>query len=241
VDAVSLKKNATKALARLPQDADIKTANLQFTSHWALNGQTLSVHREFTSNIAQPLCSGDVRKETAAALARIRDDYTIPISLTAKTGFAPTTVSFSPSNKTVSPASADSAGEAPTTQSGLATSENAPHIDSLSLSEQRNANGLFVAQEFVFHSPKGNAATLHFDVVSISAPAPDIRLTDGTIVNAKDQQQRGAIHVARFNCGPFRTPYSVVKRATLIDADGEKSNSVDFTVHCNPGSAPVQP
>jgi transglutaminase-like putative cysteine protease len=240
VEDLTLEFPATKALVKLPQDADVSTANLRFTSHWSVNGQTLSVHREFTSNIAQPLCSGDIRKETVAALARIWDDYTTPISLTAKAGFAPTTVSFSPSDKSVSPASPASAGEAPTTQSGLATSENAPHIDSITLSEDRTANGLFVVQEFVFHSPKGNAATLHFDVVSVSAPAPNIRLTDGKIGSPKDQQQRGAIHVARFNCGPFRNPYSVVKRAMVIDADGEKSNSVDFTVRCTPSSAPGQ-
>ena len=37
-----------------------------------------------------------------------------------------------------------------------------------------------------------------------------------------------AMHVARFNCGPFRNLYSVVQRATMIDADGEKSNTIDL-------------
>jgi hypothetical protein len=30
-------------------------------------------------------------------------------------------------------------------------------------------------------------------------------------------------------------PYSVVERVTIIDADGEKSNSIDFPMRC-PGA-----
>jgi hypothetical protein len=94
-----------------------------------------------------------------------------------------------------------------------------------------------ITREIVFHSPKGNASTMHFDVISTSSPAPNIRTNDGKIMAAPDQQQRGAIHLQRFNCGPFRTAYSVVQRGTMIDADGEKSNTIDFTVRC-PGANP---
>ena len=235
IDDLTLDFPANKSLVRLPQDVDVKTANLHYASHWSVNGQTLSVHREFTSNIDQPLCSGDIRKETTAALARIRDDYGSPVSFVVKSGFAPVTASFSPSDKTVAPAPATSAGDAPTTQSGLATSDAAPHIDSLTLSEDRTQNGVFVVRELVFHSPKGNASTMHFDVISTSSPAPNIRTGDGKVMSSQEQQQRGAIHIARFNCGPFRNPYSAVERATMIDADGEKSNTIDFTIRC-PGA-----
>jgi hypothetical protein len=214
----------------------VKTANLYFTSHWVLNGQTLSVHREFVSMIDQPLCAGDVRKETASALAQIRGDYTVPISLVMKTA-APVNATFAVDDKTVAPAPTESAGEWPIKQSGLATSENAPHIDSLTLSQQRGPNGVFIAQEFLFHSPKGNGATLHFELVSISSPAPDVRFTDWTVMASEDLQRRGAVEVTRTNCQPVRMPYSVVKRAVLMDADGEKSNTVDYTIHC-PGNPP---
>jgi hypothetical protein len=237
VEDLTLDFPANRSLARLPQDAEVKTANLHYVSHWSVNGQTLSVHREFTSNIDQPLCIGDIRKETMDALARIRDDHGSPVSFVVKSGFSPVTASFSPSDKTVAPAPASSAGDAPTTQSGLATSDTAPHIDSLTLSEDRNQNGVFVVREFVFHSSKGNASTMHFDNISTSSPAPNLRTVEGKIMSSQDQQQRGAIHIARFNCGPFRNPYSVVQRATMIDADGEKSNTIDFTVRC-PGAAP---
>ena len=237
VEDLTLDFPANRNLARLPQDADVKTANLHYASHWSVNGQTLSVHREFTSNVDQPLCSGDIRKETMAALARIRDDYGSPVSFVVKSGFAPVTASFSPSDKSVAPAAATSAGDAPTTQSGLATSDAAPHVDSLTLSQDRTPNGVFVVREFVFHSPKGNASTMHFDIISTSSPAPNLRTVEGKIMSSQDQQQRGAIYIQRFNCGPFRNPYSVVLRGTMIDADGEKSNTIDFTVRC-PGAAP---
>src|SRR5262249_15342063 len=174
VEDLSLDFPANRMLVRLPQDADVTTGNLHYTSHWSVNGQTLSVHREFTSNIDQPLCSGDVRKETVAALARIRDDRVAPVSFVAKVGIAPVTVSFAPADKTVAPAPATSAGDAPTTQSALATSEDASHIDSLTLSQVQTPNGAVVARQMVFHSPKGKAKTFHFEIISISSPAPDI-------------------------------------------------------------------
>jgi len=59
----------------VPPDTEIKTSNLHYTAHWQAAGQTVTVRREFTSTIDEPLCSGRVRTATAAALRRIRDDY----------------------------------------------------------------------------------------------------------------------------------------------------------------------
>ena len=78
---ISLEFPASRHLAKVPDDSNVKTANLQFTSHWSLSGQTLTVHREFKSNIDQALCTGEVRKDTAAALARILQDYNARIAL----------------------------------------------------------------------------------------------------------------------------------------------------------------
>jgi hypothetical protein len=43
----------------------------------------------------------------------------------------------------------------------------------------------------------------------------------------------GRTDAVSFRCGPFQKKYSHVTRATIIDADGEHSNSVDFTVSRN--------
>lgn len=233
---LALEFPSTRYLVRLPQDADVKTANLHYTSRWSVNGHTLSVHREFISNTNQALCSGDLRKQAAAALAGIRQDQAATISLAVRTGQAPVTVSLSPTEKLVNPAPATAAENAPIIPGGPATSKDAPHIDSLRLGYERLPNdGVVVTEEFVFHSPKGNAATSHLDVISTSRPVPNLRATDGTIEATPDQQQRGALHTRRFTCGRLRTPLAVVERATIIDADGKKSNAIDFTIRC-PGA-----
>ncbi|HEX5280554.1 MAG TPA: DUF3857 and transglutaminase domain-containing protein [Micropepsaceae bacterium] len=77
---LSLEFPATQSLVQLPDDADVKTSHLHYTSRWSVTGHTVSVHREFVSHIDQALCAGDVRKETAAALARIRKDEIAPLS-----------------------------------------------------------------------------------------------------------------------------------------------------------------
>ena len=80
---ISLEFPTSRHLEKVPDDSNVKTANLQFTSHWSLSGQTLTVHREFKSTIDQPLCTSEVRKDTAAALTRINQDYNARISLVA--------------------------------------------------------------------------------------------------------------------------------------------------------------
>jgi hypothetical protein len=139
------------------------------------------------------------------------------------------TVSFSATDRDVKGPPATSAAIA---QSGLPTAKNAPHIDSITIRQGHWAEGILVVREFAFHSPKGNAASIHFEVISTSPSAPDIQNSDRKIQSSAGEQRRGATHIARFNCGAPETAYSIVERATIIGADGEKSNSVDFTIRC---------
>jgi hypothetical protein len=59
----------------VPPDKDIKNDNLHYTAHWQTVGSTVTVRREFTSSIDEPLCTGKVRIAAAAALRQIKDDY----------------------------------------------------------------------------------------------------------------------------------------------------------------------
>jgi hypothetical protein len=68
-------------LAQAPTDVHVKTANLSYDTHWSVDGNMVSLHREFVTTIDRPICSGQIRKETAAALAKIRDDYATPTRL----------------------------------------------------------------------------------------------------------------------------------------------------------------
>lgn len=118
-------------------------------------------------------------------------------------------------------------------QRGPASSADAPHIDSVTLREKRTPGKLFIVQEIAFHSAKGNATRLHFSLVSVSTSAARVTVSDHPIKSLSVRQQRGTFIVATFRCGRFQKSYSHVTRATIIDADGEHSNSVDFTVNCN--------
>ena len=71
-------------LEKLPSDTHVETANVRFAAHWTLEGQTLSVHREFTSTIDTPLCTPQVRLRNAAALKAIVDNYNTELTFVEK-------------------------------------------------------------------------------------------------------------------------------------------------------------
>lgn len=81
IDDISLQLPPGKDITQMPSDVSVKTANLEYTAHWVRDGQTISVHREFISNLDQTMCTGQLRAETAAALEKIRASYVIPISM----------------------------------------------------------------------------------------------------------------------------------------------------------------
>lgn len=60
-----------RRFASLPDDAAIATANLEFTSRWSMDGDRVIQKTEFTTRIDQPLCTGNVRKETQKVLLQI--------------------------------------------------------------------------------------------------------------------------------------------------------------------------
>jgi tetratricopeptide (TPR) repeat protein/transglutaminase-like putative cysteine protease len=72
---VSLEVPAGYSFRAVPKDASIVTPNLSFSAHWTLSGTKMNVHREFSSTIDTPVCSGPVRKKTAEALKQIMQTY----------------------------------------------------------------------------------------------------------------------------------------------------------------------
>ena len=85
---ISLEAPEGYGFAATPSDVKVSTPNISFTAHWNLSGRTLSVHRAFTSTIDQPLCSGALRKQTAAALKQITDSYDATIQVVSPEGKA---------------------------------------------------------------------------------------------------------------------------------------------------------
>src|SRR5262249_42158763 len=54
---------------------NLRTTHVSFHTHWSMAGDTLHLHREFTTVIDTAICSGAIRSETAGDLARIRQTY----------------------------------------------------------------------------------------------------------------------------------------------------------------------
>ncbi len=74
-ETLSLQAPPGMRFSEVPKDTLVETAHLKFTAHWSLTEDTLAVHRDFTSHIDQPLCTSEIRKQTAAALKQIVDSY----------------------------------------------------------------------------------------------------------------------------------------------------------------------
>lgn len=95
----------------------------------------------------------------------------------------------------------------------------------------RNGQRADVMPEFHFVAPKGNAVRLHRELSETdSAIGPDnIRGAPVDIPAAK--QMAGATITGGWPCGPGR--YHVTLRAWLEDADGNRGNALQYTIHCN--------
>ena len=80
-DDYSLSFPANRHIAKLPDNASVRTANIAFTSHWSSSGNTLTVHRELSAHFDAPVCTAAVRKDLLAAFERVRADYQAKIAL----------------------------------------------------------------------------------------------------------------------------------------------------------------
>lgn len=85
-EELSLKAPSGYQFLGVPSDTRVETPNLLFVAHWSLAGDTMSVHRQFTSKIDRPLCTGTVRTQSAAALKKISDSYDTAISFAKPDG-----------------------------------------------------------------------------------------------------------------------------------------------------------
>jgi hypothetical protein len=89
-----------------------------------------------------------------------------------------------------------------------------------------------ISAQFHFVAPNGNAAVLHREVVTTSGtnanPAPN-----QAINIPPDQQKQGGTVSVLLSCTDNR--YFETFRAYIIDAEGNRSNELQYTVHCNGG------
>jgi hypothetical protein len=80
-EELSLELPEGKTLRELPTGSTVSNKYMHYKSQWSLTGRTVTVHREFSSAVDQPVCIGEMRHLAAQALAEIRADYNKPVAL----------------------------------------------------------------------------------------------------------------------------------------------------------------
>lgn len=89
-----------------------------------------------------------------------------------------------------------------------------------------------IIPEFHFIAPNGNAVLIHREMVETSAN--HVNINPSAVINIPaDAQKKGAVVGGGWNCNT--NPYYVTLRAWIMDADGNRSNEVQYTIHCNGG------
>lgn len=84
---------------------------------------------------------------------------------------------------------------------------------------------------FHFVAPNGNAVQLHRDLIETNLNG--FRENPFAMINvAPEVQKKGAIILGGYVC---RGRYYLIQSAYIIDADGNRSNTVRYTIHCNGG------
>ena len=89
-----------------------------------------------------------------------------------------------------------------------------------------------IIPEFHFLAPNGNAVLLHRDLVETSAN--NYHFNPAAAINVPaDVQKKGAVISGGWSCNQGR--YYTTLSAYIVDANGNRSNAVRYTVHCNGG------
>jgi hypothetical protein len=70
-----------REIGSVPPDVAIDTELVRYRSHWTLNGQRVTVTREFGSLASKLICDGPTRDAMAEVLAKIRRDMVTPVGI----------------------------------------------------------------------------------------------------------------------------------------------------------------
>lgn len=114
----------------------------------------------------------------------------------------------------------------------MASAQNTgPVIDSVTMRTEMQRYET-VYPEFHFHDPGGTVRFIHREIVATNSPKP-LTVRDGVIDISPERQMQGAIHTGGWPCGP--ETYYLTIQAFVMNLDGQKSNVVEYTIHCNGG------
>ncbi len=90
-----------------------------------------------------------------------------------------------------------------------------------------------VYPELHFHDASGTVRYIHRELVATDDLGLSGINTDSIIRIPAELQREGTVFVGGWSCGPGR--YYVTIRAFLVNLEGRKSNTLQYTIHCNGG------
>jgi hypothetical protein len=90
-----------------------------------------------------------------------------------------------------------------------------------------------VVPDFHFMAPNGNAIVLPRELVDTNGAIAQTQIASETINIPAEAQKKGAVLSGGWRCGVAQ--YYVTLRAYIMDSDGNRSNSIEYTIHCNGG------
>jgi hypothetical protein len=106
-----------------------------------------------------------------------------------------------------------------------------PVIDSVTMRKELQRYET-IYPDFHFHDPSGAVHFIHRELIATNSPKP-LTVRDGVIDISPEQQMKGAVYTGGWPCGP--ESYYVTLQAFVMNLDGQKSNVVEYTIHCNGG------
>jgi hypothetical protein len=96
-------------------------------------------------------------------------------------------------------------------------------------------NGIVVnvVPDFHFVAPNGNAIVLRRELVDTNGAIAQTQIASETLNIPAEAQKKGAVLSGGWRCGVAQ--YYVTLRAYIMDSDGNRSNAIEYTIHCNGG------
>ena len=118
---------------------------------------------------------------------------------------------------------------------GMAPANGAPLLQGITARTNVKAGltSVDLVPDFHFIAPNGNAIMLRRELVDTSGAFAQTQIQSATINIPAAAQKRGAVISGGWRCGT--QVYYVTLRAFIIDADGNRSNAITYTIHCNGG------
>jgi hypothetical protein len=109
-----------------------------------------------------------------------------------------------------------------------------PHLDAITAEYDvmmKNGMKVDIMPEFHFRAPKGNAVILHRELVETDSAMTANGIRNARIAIPAVRQMAGSTIKGGWPCGPGR--YHVTLQAWLEDAQGNRGNTLKYTIHCH--------